>query len=175
MSESSDGHVVYVNLYKLSWPIEGPVDGQIMRGYAAYSLGGQNYGPARWDGPSPQWNVYSQQIASCDCPPNKAYYRWDEQDRVRPHANAHTKVDGSTCEAGSVWLTTESGLSGNAIEPMSEEHLESLVSAYGDWIPPYNGEGSLYETPLREGYYLVIEDREAQDATFYERGYERRL
>ena len=70
MSESSDGHVVYVNLYKLSWPIEGPVDGQIMRGYAAYSLGGQNYGPARWDGPSPQWNVYSQQIASCDCPPN---------------------------------------------------------------------------------------------------------
>ena len=58
---------------------------------------------------------------------------------------------------------------------MPEEYLDSLISAYGDWIPPYNGEKSLSETPLREGYYLVIEGLEANRSTFYERGYEDRL
>tara|TARA_Y100000758_G_C15945047_1_gene383798 strand:- start:444 stop:620 length:177 start_codon:yes stop_codon:yes gene_type:complete len=58
---------------------------------------------------------------------------------------------------------------------MPEDYLDSLISAYGDWIPSYNGEKSLSETPLREGYYLIIEGVEADRTTFYERGYEDRL
>ena len=57
---------------------------------------------------------------------------------VRPHVNAHTREDGSTCEAGHTWNSVESGLTGNGIDPFPEEHLESLINAHGDWIPPYN-------------------------------------
>jgi len=176
MSQSSDDLIVYVNLYKLSWPSAGPKDGQIVQGFGGPPPGGPMYAPARWDWPSPQWKIYTQQRLRCDCSREEVIYMWGEVERgVRPHVNAHTREDGSTCEAGGTWNSVESGLTGNGIDPMPEEHLDSLIDAHGDWIPPYNGEKSLSETPLKEGYYLVIEDREAHRTTFYERGYEDRL
>ena len=176
MSESPDELNVYLNLYKLSWPSDGPRDGQIIQGFGGPHPGGPVYAPARWDWPTPQWKIFTQQGLRCDCPREDVIYRWSEtKPGIRPHANAHTREDGSTCQAGHQWLSVESSLNGNGIDPMPEDYLDSLISAYGDWIPYYNGEKSLSETPLREGYYLVIEGLEADRSTFYERGYEDRL
>ena len=49
MSESPDELNVYLNLYKLSWPSEGPRDGQIIQGFGGPHPGGPVYAPARWD------------------------------------------------------------------------------------------------------------------------------
>ena len=58
MSQSSDDLIVYVNLYKLSWPSEGPKDGQIITYFNAW--GDPIYGPARWEWPSPKWELCEQ-------------------------------------------------------------------------------------------------------------------
>ena len=178
MSQASGGRIVYVNLFHLSWPSEGPKDGQVIEGYARK---GPIYTPARWNWPSPEWRVWSQARQRCDCPEEDVIYKWEGKEYgILPHVNAHTRKDGSTCGAGGWWRYLESGSlpslqSEYSGELMTEEYLNSFISTQGDWIPTYNGEKSPSETPLREGYYLVIEDREAHRVNFAARGYEIRL